>query len=101
MLGTISSIVGVFVFLVGAIWWLLQWAAKPSGQQLLKTVDALTPGDLAKYIAVATEASAPGRLEPLQNADALMTYFEKTKNVDGQKAVSVVVSAIFAQPEVK
>lgn len=101
MIGFISSMVGVFVFLVGVVWAVLQWASKPMGQQVIKAVDAVTPGELAKYMSVVSQPVSPNRLEALGHADALMVYFEKTKNKSGQDAIKPLVAAIFQQGEVK
>lgn len=87
------------MFLAGATWAALQWANRSQGKQVIRALDAITPGDLQKYIDELTEASVPSRIEPLQQADALMSYFEKTNNKDGKDAVAAVVAAIFAQRE--
>jgi hypothetical protein len=101
MITAITTMVGVFVFIVGIVWSLLQWFSKPSGQQIIKAVDALTPGDLAKYVDAIAQKPSANRIEALQHADALMTYFEKTKNSAGQSAIASVVSAVFSGGEVK
>lgn len=100
MIAAITSIVGGFVFLVGVVWALMTWFAKPA-KQILKAVDADT-FDLAKYVSsLSLPGPSPSRIEPLQNADALMSYFEATQNKTGQDAVAAVVAAIFAQRETK
>jgi len=93
--------VGIFVFLVGVVWAVLQWANKPVGQQVIKAVDAVTPGELAKYMSIVSQPASPNRIEALGHADALMVYFENTKNQLGQDAIRPLVAAIFQQVDVK
>jgi len=100
MLSFIVSMVGTLLMLLGVAWAIVQWMNRPIGKQIIRAVDALTPGDLEKYVS-AVSNSAPSRLEPLQNADALMSYFERTSNKTGQDAVAAVVAAIFAQRDAK
>ncbi|MFN4768913.1 MAG: hypothetical protein ACK5JL_02645 [Candidatus Kapaibacterium sp.] len=100
MIAAITSIVGGFVFLVGAVWAAMTWFSKPA-KQILKAVDAES-FDLAKYISsMSLPEPSPSRAEPLQNADALMSYFEATNNKAGQDAIAAVVAAIFAQRDAK
>lgn len=97
------SMVGLGVIAVGVVWAILQWSQKPDGQKIINAIDAVTPGDLAKYVQMMAESAqaTPGRVEPLQQADSLMSYFEKTENKAGQDAIAAVVAAIFAQREAK
>lgn len=101
MISFIVSMVGTLLMLLGVAWAIVQWVNKPAGKQIIRAVDALTPGDLAKYVSAVADSAAPSRIEPLQNADSLMSYFERTSNKPGQDAVAAVVAAIFAQREAK
>jgi hypothetical protein len=74
------------------MWVIGSFVMKPQGQQIIRTIDALTPGDIAQYFQQAKPQVS--RLEALQQADALMTYFETVKSTEGQKAVQDLVQAV-------
>jgi hypothetical protein len=108
MINWIVSGLGLLVFIAGLVWMLSAWLAKPQGKQAVKIVDALTPGDLAAYIAniqglSSGSASQPSqtRLAALEQSDALMTYFETIGSIEGQKAVLALVQSIMAVKETK
>ena len=101
MIQTIFSIVGGCIFLVGLFWAAMAWLAKPQGQQAVRLVDALTPGDLSKLfqeLGTAPKASQT-RMEALSQSEALMAYFESIGSEEGKAAVRQLVQAVFASKD--
>jgi hypothetical protein len=93
-MATIVSIVGGIVFILGTLsvaWSFIQTKGKP----LVQTLDKLTPVDLQKLLSM-DQVDGGTRLEALQNADALMKYFESKSSTEGQASIQAVVAAIFA-----
>jgi len=98
MIQAILSAIGGLIFLVGLFWAAMTWLAKPQGQQAIRLVDALTPGDLSKILQnvnIAQKASQT-RMEALSQSEALMAYFESIGSEEGKAAVRQLVQAVFS-----
>lgn len=94
MISVITSIVGGLVFVLGLVWAVVAWVSKPQGQQIIRTIDALTPGDLSKFIPP-VQTPSQDRQTALSQADSLFAYFEAKKSESGLKATREAIASIF------